>query len=80
MNVVFWLCASLWNTEVHLGPQWDVRKSSLRISCMILDGIIFSYRGKIVLEMTLFYSLQKQERCLRQLNEAGIAISILSLP
>lgn len=30
--------------------------------------------------MTLFYSLQKQERCLRQLNEAGIAISILSLP
>lgn len=62
VNVLFWLCAGLWNTEVYLGPQWDVRKSSLRISCMILDGIIFSYRGKIVLEMTLFYSLQKQER------------------
>lgn len=46
VNVHFWLRVDLWKSEVHLGPHWDVRKSSLRISCMMLDGIIFSYEGK----------------------------------
>lgn len=63
VNVHFWLCAGLWNSEVHPGPQWDVRRPSLRISCMILDGIILSYRGneEFFLEITLDYSLQNRK-------------------
>lgn len=41
VNVHFLLSVGLWNSEVHPGLHWDVRKSSIRISCMILDGIIF---------------------------------------
>lgn len=74
VNVHFWLCAGLWNSEVHPGPHRDVRRSSLRISSMILDGIIFSYRGK----EDCFRNDKTGRTCLRQLNEAAIAIFILS--